>query len=260
MKPSIITLILALTGTLVFGQVELDKTYNFSGTLAAIDEGEYKYFVMDVPMEQCRIYNEDHSLFKTINLPVPDGYYLNDIKFVSRKTFNMDDEIELLYIYYKVEEIESQVIYTYGLKVISESGTVLLSLADGGYAEVKQGTDGLKLLAYQYIFYDYYYLVNTNIYSLGGNVKSATFFPNAGLKVYPNPAENNIHIELDPATGFTKSQITISDISGRQMIRKPVPAGATEMNISTGNLPSGSYILNLASEHGTIASEIIEKR
>src|SRR5210317_1798820 len=85
MKTSIITFTALFLGIFLQAQVTLEKTYNYSGTLTAIDSNEYKYFVMDVPMKQCRIYNEDHSLFKTINLTVPEGYFLYDIKFVSRK-------------------------------------------------------------------------------------------------------------------------------------------------------------------------------
>jgi len=260
MKTQILTFIIALAGSIAFGQIQLDHSYTYSGSLAEIDSGEYKFYILDVPGEQCRIYNEDHSLYKTIDLPVPDGYYLDAIKFLSRKTFNTNEEIELLYIYYKVDVIESQTIYTYGLKVLSESGSVLLSLADGGYAELLKGSEGYKLLTYQYIFKDYYYLVYTNVYSLGGDLKASGYFPDAGMKVYPNPAEDNIHIELDPAARYKKAQIMISDISGRQMIKYAVPTGSTDLNIGTGNLPSGSYIVNLATEHGNMAGKIIEKR
>lgn len=260
MKTSIITVLLAFSSILTYGQIQLEHSYNFSGTLAEIDSGEYKYYVLDVPLEECRLYNEDHTLYKTIKLPVPEGYYLDGIKFLSRKTFNVDDEIELLYIYYKVDVIESQTIYTYGLKVISESGTVLLSLADGGFAELKKGSDGYKLLTYKYIFQDYYYLVYTNVYSIGGDLKATSYFPATGMKVYPNPTEDNIYIELDPASSYSKAQIMISDISGRQMIKHAVPIGSKDFSIGTGNLPSGSYVVNLVTEHGNMAGKIIEKR
>ena len=87
-------------------QIALEHTYSFSGTLTEIADSEYKYFVQDVPLNQCRIYNEDHTLFKTVNLSIPGGYYLNDTKFVTKHLFNADDYVEVLYLYYKTMMVE----------------------------------------------------------------------------------------------------------------------------------------------------------
>lgn len=156
MKTSIPAIIILVFGMALNAQITHEHTYNYSGTLTEIDSGEFKYYVMDVPMKQCRIFNEDHSLYKTLNLAVPDGYFLYDIKFVSRKTFNTDENIELLYIYYKTTLVNSEYVYNYGMKVVNENGNVLLNLQDGGLAEIKEFDGAPKLFAYQYIYYDSY--------------------------------------------------------------------------------------------------------
>lgn len=249
-----------LAGNLLNGQIQLEKTYNFSGTLTEIDEGEFKYFVMDVPLKQCRIYNEDHSLYKTINLQVPSEYFLTDIKFLSRKIFNEDENIELLYTYNKVNLINSEYVYTYGMKVINELGTVLLNLTDGGFAELKTGSNGTKLLAYRYIWYDSYYLVYTNIYALGGTSGSASSLLQPSLKIYPNPAEETLQIELTGSSMLSGGNITINDISGRQVFNQPLHPGTGQLSIGTGKLAPGTYILNMVSNDGTRLSEKIEKK
>src|SRR6056297_213403 len=172
MKRILAILLIIISWEGVNGQLQLENSYSFSANLADLGGETYKYYLMDPGTNQCRIYNEDHTIYKTITLPVPSGYYLYDIKFVTRDLFNPDDYIELLYIYSRTQDINGVSVNYYGLKVINETGTVLLSLADGGYAEIKEGSAGPRLLTYQYIYVDSYYQTTTNVYSLGVTTKS----------------------------------------------------------------------------------------
>jgi hypothetical protein len=260
MRTTIISIFLLLAGLTLMGQISLEHSYSYSGTLTEIDEGEFKYFVMDVPMKECRIYNEDHSLYKTINLQVPSGYFLTDIKFVSRKIFNSDDNIELLFIYYKADLINSQYVYTYGMKVVNELGTVLLNLSDGGFAELKTGSNGTKLLAYRYIWYESYYLVYTNIYALGGTTKSASAQLQPSVQIYPNPTDETLYVELSDPSMLSGGNLMISDISGRQVLSQPVHPGTGTLSIGTGKMSPGTYILHMVTNDGIRISEKIEKR
>ncbi len=260
MKTTILSILLILAGLALKGQIQLEQSYSFSGTLTKIDDGEYKYFVMDVPLKQCRIYNEDHSLFKTINLQVPSGYLLSDVKFLSRKIFNSDDNIELLYTYNKADLIGSEYIYTYGMKVINELGTVLLNLSDGGFAELKTGSKETKLLAYRYIWQDSYYLIYTNVYALGGTAKSASAQLQPSMKIYPNPADETLHVELTDPSLLSGGEITIHDIAGRQVANQPFLPKTSHLSIGTGKMVPGTYIIHMVSNDGTRISEKIEKR
>lgn len=260
MKTSIIAIMTLLFSMALNAQIIHEHTYNYSGTLTEIDEDEYKYFLMDVPMKQCRIFNEDHSLYKTINLAVPEGFYLYDIKFVSRKTFNTDENIELLYIYYKTNLVNSEYVYTYGMKVVSESGNVLMNLQDGGLAEIREFDGEPKLLAYQYIYSDYYYLVYTNVYSIGGSdSNSSAMTPSPSLRIYPNPAGDMVQVEMSPADLAPGGQVVISDLSGKILRDQSYGPGMTRIPVATGNLDPGTYILNVISEDGTSAAGKIAK-
>jgi len=260
MKTTLLSILLILAGLALKSQIQLEQSYSFSGALTKIDEGEYKYFVMDVPLKECRIYNEDHSLFKTVNLQVPSDYFLSDIKFVSRKIFNSDDNIELLFIYYKTDLINSEYVYTYGMKVVNELGIELLNLSDGGFAELKTGSNGTKLLAYRYIWHDSYYLVYTNVYALGGTTKSAAAQLQPSMKIYPNPADETLHVELADLSMHSGGQITIHDMAGHQMINQPFPSKTGQLSFGTEEWVPGTYILNIVSNNGTRLSEKIEKR
>ena len=87
MKQIFSTLILLFSIATLHGQITLQHTYNYSTAVVKLETLGYKYYLMDVPTKQVRIYNMDHSLFKTINCTVPNGYFLADIKFVSENLF-----------------------------------------------------------------------------------------------------------------------------------------------------------------------------
>jgi hypothetical protein len=136
---------------IVYGQITLQKTYNYSTAVVKLETLGYKYYLMDVLASQVRIYNMDHSIFKTINCSVPNGYYLADIKYVSENLFNSDSQIELAYTYYKYVPTSTSYYYIYGAKVINESGSNLLSIDGAQYIYVnKTGETEYKLFAYCY--------------------------------------------------------------------------------------------------------------
>jgi len=258
--PAILTFI-AFSCLGLTAQVTLEQTYNHSGTLTEISEDEYKYFIMDVPLEQCRIYNLDHTLYKSINLPIPEGYFLYDLKFVTRNLFNNDEKIELLYIYHKVELINSQSVYTYGLRVINESGSELLNLSDGAYAEVQMADSIPKLLTWQYIWYDYYYLVYTNVYTLGGSSsKSAIMAESKPIKLFPNPVNEEVVIELAQDNTLSDGSLLISDMQGREVLRQPVLAGIRKFAVHTGTLPPGTYIVQVENGNGISPGKKLVKK
>jgi hypothetical protein len=67
----------------------------------------------------------------------------------------------------------------------------------------------------------------------------------ASIKTYPNPARESLFVQVDRA-GLVKIQANLFDMQGRMMIEKILVEGRNF--ISTGNLPSGLYILQLS--HG----------
>ncbi len=258
MKKIIISLALLIATLGARGQITLEQSYNHSGTLITLSEGEFKYFFMDVPLKQVRLYNEDHTLYREINLTIPAGYYLYDVKFISRTLFNSDEDIELLYIYQKYELIGGMDVYSYGLRVISENGTSLLNLDNGGFAEIKEGSDGPKLMAYQYIFYESYYLVYTNVYALGGELKSATSDTFSELRLFPNPVSGELKINTLPGIG--SGVVTITDISGRMILTDQVDRPQGNVSIPLGSLPGGTYLISYQGYDGHMASGKFEKK
>ena len=128
MKKNIFLVFVFLVGYIYAAnaQVTLEKTYNYSTSIVELENLGYKYYLMDVPNEQCRIYNLDHSLFKTINCNVPSNFYLADIKFVSQNLFDNDAGIEILCVFYRY--YSSGQYYEYDTKIINDDGSLITSI------------------------------------------------------------------------------------------------------------------------------------
>jgi len=75
------------------------------------------------------------------------------------------------------------------------------------------------------------------------------------LQLYPNPADDFLHLRLNPedAQGGT---IILSDLHGKQIIS--VPAGQTrELEIPTGHLPEGVYLLHCITPNRTNLQKVM---
>lgn len=80
------------------------------------------------------------------------------------------------------------------------------------------------------------------------SVKDVTVL--SGLRFYPNPAENEIYIDLNNAD-FKSIDMTISDLSGKVVLSKTVNALES---ISIADLQSGMYIVQCSNDNQPIGS------
>jgi len=151
------------------GQIILENTYNHSGTYTRLANSGTKFLVMDVGANHCRIYNPVHSLWKTVNLSVPPGNYLYDVKYVSENLFTTDNSLCLAYIYYNYNTTGQY--YTFTAKVIKEDGTELISIPGCQYLFVHSlDEEGARLLAYSFDYSVFPYTVQTHAYDLPGSL------------------------------------------------------------------------------------------
>ncbi|MBI9067841.1 MAG: T9SS type A sorting domain-containing protein [Salinivirgaceae bacterium] len=257
MKTILITLVLIANALIGMSQITLEHSYDYSASVNEISNGEFSYYLLDVPLEQCRLYNTNHTLIKTIDLPIPNGYYASDIKFVTKHLFNTDDLIEVLCIYEKYVSSGTSYYLQYGLLVVNENGTLLLTLNDGAWAEIKKVDKENKLIAYKYIYNPLdFYDVTTNIYSLGGTSKIETKSIAPNKMVYPNPATNQITIDgslLEDAIG---GKFTLYNINGQKVLSHPIVSNKN-ITIPVNFLPAGSYIYSIQNKNNLIQSNTI---
>lgn len=241
-------------------QITLEHTY--SGVSAAyinLPSSGYKYYIMDVANSQCRLYNNDHSLWKTINLSVPTNYYLCDIQYVTENLFNTDNTIELLYVSYKYNT--SLAYYTYDTRIVTEYGTMLYSMPGAGYSYVYPAQNGSKLFVWVYNYSVSPYTVNTLVYSIPGTVTTAAPEFNAQKTIslsnaFPNPSKGDVSIPYSLPLYVKQAELKLFSINGVLMKTYTVDHTFETIRLRAGDLMPGTYLYRL--ESGNFKSETLK--
>ena len=242
MKKAILIFILLLTAWAGHTQITFENNYPGSTTLTRLSLSGDKYFMMDWTNNKCKIYNTDHTLWKTIDLPVPSGWYLYDIRYVSETLFNLDSKVELVYTYYNYNT--TQQYYTYATKVINEEGSVLLTVQGGGFSEVISTVAGnLKFLVYVYDYSVSPYTVNTQVFSIPGQLVSdgPPLSNPVNQEAFPNPTRSVVNIPYPTREGAPKAMITLSDMTGKAVRTRQADLSGSLLRIDASGLPRGLY-------------------
>lgn len=246
---SLLIAIFWFSGTMA--QVSLEHTYNYSATVVNFETLGYRYYLMDVPRAECRIYNMDHSLYKTISCQVPSGCYLLDVKFLSETLFDSDTGIELLYSYYKYNSGGDY--YDYDSRIINEDGSLIVFIEGALYNYVnKTGDDTYKLFSYCYNFSSFPEVIWTNIYSLPGTpVLSALLFnsdTNWSLSGFPNPANETLKVAYSLPGNVFSATLHLIDQAGHPIEEFIVDSYSDHLDLNVSNLSSGVYFYFIESD------------
>jgi hypothetical protein len=239
------------------GQITFENSFPASATLTELSVSGHKYYLMDVTNNQCRIYNTDYSLWKTVPLNIPGGNYLYNIIYVSENLFNLDNKTELAYTYYSYDT--TLLYYSYTSKIINEDGVELLNIPGCSYIEVKgAGSQGFKLLAYTYDYSVVPYTINTIVFSLPGSLptgETAAIKEFEGVQnAFPNPASWLVTIPYNLPKGIKAAQLLLISGSGRLLRTYQIDCTSHELNISVENLPKGVYLYQLKTDKAVLGA------
>ncbi len=165
--------------------------------------------------------------------------------------FNTDAKIEFIFSYsrYKPSNYEKKT----ELFILNEDGNTLLTLSIGSIDE------SVYLLGYSN------YLVlnaSSSIYKVGGTFpcnlcgsgKPSGLIPtgnsNTGLKLgaFPNPNSGKATLEYELPAGAQKGSILMYDMEGRLAKEIQVKENATQIELNTTELQSGTYFYELQSQ------------
>ncbi len=227
-----------------------DNVYAVSVNVAKLEKSGFKYYSMDVPAKQCRIYNLNYSLFKTFNLVVPEGYDLFDIQQVSEHLFNTDDLVEIAYISYRYNETETGWwYYTYETSIVNENGDVILNVPGAGNTEVfDMGEYGKKLLVWIYDYSVYPYIIHTNVYNLpeqSQTTKSTSLTKDPQLigDPFPNPTSVSFSVPLNLSN--SEGHLNIHNMQGGLVKKINITGNENNINLPTEGLIPGTYLINV---------------
>jgi hypothetical protein len=238
--------------TPVIGQITFEDNYIYSGTYTHLKYSGDKFFLMDAASNQCRIYNVNHSLWKTINLQVPANHTLYDIEYVSENLFTNDNSLSLAYVYYHYDA--TNYYYTYYTKIINENGTELLYIPGCMYLSTHLiNQSDTKLLAYVYDFSVSPYAIQTRVYDLPGQLTSFIEEPGGSewltATAVPNPSNGLISISYSFPDEEEKGEIIIMDLRGSIIRTFMVTKGSGQVTINTSGLPKGNYLFYVKADH-----------
>lgn len=254
MKKIFISLLAIFAGFTLQGQITLSQSYNYSATITKINETDYKYFLMDVPASQCRIYNPDFSIYKTIQLAIPAGWWLYDIRFVSENLFNTDAQLELLYTCFTwttTNQTTGDGYYSYHSKIVNEEGALLLDVPGALYSYVKEtAVDEYSLFLYVYDLSLNPYTIKTNIYKLPGKVNYVDDIKKSlySLHSYPVPSESLINIEYTLPVGKEVAGLHILDINGHILNSFKISGNKGRFELNAMDYTPGVYLYYLENE------------
>jgi len=206
---------------------------------------------MDVPAQECRIYNLDYSIYKTIKLSIPADRYLYDIQYVTQNLFDNDDGVELLYVFYQYVQTSTSYYYIYTTRIADENGSVLLDLPGGSWTSVKN-VEGLgsRMMTYITDYSVYPYPVETRIYRLPGQIMGANteeVQDAADNLVFPNPTSGAIRLRSGHPGLMEKADWVVLDSSGKLVARVPVPDSGKPVDLKALGLVDGIYLVRLES-------------
>lgn len=248
-----ILVVLVYTAFHAQGQITLEHTYTgVSAAYINLPVAGYKYYVMDVAKGQCRLYNSDHSLWKTITLSLPTNYTLYDLQYVTENLFNTDNSIEMLYVSYIYNSTLAY--YTYDTRIANESGTVLLSVPGAGYSYAYPAQTGSKLFMWVYDYSVSPSKVNTIVYSIPGQTEAIGIndFPvdkqASLLKAFPNPATNEVTIPYNLPANVNQAELKLYNVNGIMVKSFTIDHTFSTINVQTGDLAAGIYLYRIESD------------
>lgn len=239
-------------------QIVLEHTYNHSATLVQFETLGIKYYLMDVPNAQCRIYHLDHSLYKTIPCNVPNGFYLSDVKFLSENLFDQDAGIELLCTFYRFNSAQNY--YEYDSKIIDETGTELVFIDGSLYNFIhKTGENSWKLFSYCYDFSIVPEKVWTNIYQLPGipvvSAKAEPYEQESFVSAWPNPSADAVKMVFELPAFADRGNLILVDMQGKIIAQYMVDHHTNHVLIDVQKLSAGIYSYFIDYGSGRTASQ-----
>jgi len=135
MKSSILwLLVFVLKFSFISGQISLESTYDGMVERVNLQFSGEKYYYLDYESKQVKLFNSDHSPWKTIDLPCPEGAVIWFIDHLSEAKINSDSKLEIIYSFY----IENGDDATYEERIVNDEGTILLSIPNGYFVEFSE--------------------------------------------------------------------------------------------------------------------------
>jgi len=245
----------------VISQITLINSYNIAVYVANIDDVGYKYYGINFETNQVLMYNTDQTLWKTIDIDVPNNNSISEVAYVSSKLFNNDSNIELLIVFNEYIEIsDTSGYFIYTTKVINENGVTFLEVYGGGFSTVYEiSEDEANLVVYIYDFSVNPFEVSSSIYSIPGILTSSAEI-SSGLileNAFPNPTKSFITIPYKLKNQINNANIVIYNELGIEVYREVLSLNTNNYRLNTSLFSKGVYFYNITADGNTSSTKKI---
>jgi len=260
-----------LIQVLGFSQITLEYTYpkaasygNSQLLMVNLEASGEKYVKIDRDMETIDVFNLDHTLYKSMSyaghacpyfiFTPPDTTWCDKIiMYISEHLFDLDDEIEFMYI--------GSLVGMNHTRIINEDGTELFAADSAGplvaltipftQLPIYNSTAGTKMILS--------HMDSTGrVYSLPGNLSSKIEDFNfrlgesqGSVNIYPNPTGRNFIVEGNYSL---PAQLVIYDSTGKKIIEQEVTNRET---IDSSELSKGVYYYIINSKTTKYSGKIV---
>ncbi|MCZ8198313.1 MAG: T9SS type A sorting domain-containing protein [Flavobacterium sp.] len=226
--------------------LSLENAYeSLVGRLKLDNSGMEKYYTFDKPINnQLKIYNSDHSLWKTISLPVPnEDFEVINVNSISESKIVPDALIEVCYNYKNKYLLEDY----YQSAVINENGLNLLTV-NANYIFINE-INGLnkKLISIAENQFSNY--TQSKVFSIG-SLSNESFENVSHIKITPNPASSYLNILSEKQLLEAKFFNSIG-----MLVQKESLENNSRINIE--QLPNGIYFLLLTDNNNKLSTHKI---
>lgn len=217
--------------------LNLEKSYASAVSRVKLENSGEKYFTSYKPLgNQVQIYNNNHTLWKTVTLSTNSAIlsdHITTVSSISESKINSDALIELVYTY---ETGLLGIGYEYSSAIINENGEILLD-AEGIGTLIINEISGLqnKIIGANY---NPLYGDSGFVYALN-NLSTSDFNKIDKVIMYPIPAKSFININSISAP---IKEAAIYNTNGI-VVKKENAQNITKIDVE--KLPTGIYIVNL---------------
>jgi len=225
-------------------QSDTSITYTVSEVYETISPGKVSnYCIVDSRNNTVKIYNLDHSFYKTVSVSPPAGYKIQNILNPSKYLFDNDPDIEFLVTF---NDANSHFV----MKLYDENGTVVYNFGACYFGYVFVDTNNkfkLRTYAYPMIWHPatstYTYDYTNSYYLLDGTVPASFRSAKIEDKVYPypNPSNTIINLPYNLNPGET-AVMSIYNVSGLLLDRKTIDSNFHSILLDVSSYQKGVYL------------------
>jgi hypothetical protein len=243
-------------------QVTLENTYSSMKTLRFVEfTASGQKYMYEASGQTLKLYNLDHTLWKTIVLPVPVGYNFISVYNATDHLFNSDNLVEVTY---SLGIPGTDSLFT---RTVNEAGVMVLSVS--GLPTVFRTTQGYKLVcSSSNAAYNTFW-----VYGLPGDLpckecspvgtllNGAVESPSVLLSLYPSPSGDILRVSYHLPSFCTFASLSMYASDGRLVQKESINqnSGITQFDVT--QLSNGLYylILQLPNGEQTVREAVVNR-